>query len=217
VTGILEGGRGIAAIIVVANHSCSPSQSNLINENLVVFVISTTANGDFPTSSLSFWKFLLRSNLPKDILSDLSFTTFGLGDSSYSRFCWPSRKLNKRLKGLGAEELIESGEGDDQHYLGIEGSLRPWMDKLWETLDQVLPPKHEGEEILGDNEALPPRIRVTLRESQALTGNTASSSKGLSTGWRWAKLTKMQRITSKNHWQDVRLVEVQDEQGQAIE
>ena len=64
------------------------------------------------------WHMLLRANLPPDILEDLNFAVFGLGDSSYDKFCWAAKKLSRRLLSLGAQELVERGEGDEQHSLG---------------------------------------------------------------------------------------------------
>lgn len=211
------------AVAALTIHPPPPVQTQLISEPLVLFVVSTSGNGDFPTSSLSFWKFLLRSTLPTDILSDLAFMTFGLGDSSYARYCWPSRKLNKRLKGLGAQELIDAGEADDQHYLGIEGTLRPWMDKLWDTLDEFLPPLEAGTCIMGDNEQLPPMIRVQVwgqsergRVARKSNGTGSSSSLLLAPGWKRARVAKMERMTSEDHWQDVRLIELEDCDGSAL-
>lgn len=194
---------------------------DLINEALVIIVLATTGNGDFPTSALSFWRFLLRSDLPVDILSDVTFATFGLGDSSYARFCWPARKLNKRLQGLGAYELIPSGEADDQHYLGIDGALRPWLDTLWSTLEHVLPAPAAGELTIPDDQPVPPSMEVRLdnrADKGALIGSLSTAETDvLDPGWRWARLTKNQRITASDHWQDVRLIEFEDAKGEKID
>jgi sulfite reductase alpha subunit-like flavoprotein len=180
-------------------------------------VISTTGNGDFPTPSLGFWKFLLRSTLPDDILGDLTYATFGLGDSSYVRYCWSSRKLNKRLRGLGAAELLEAGEADDQHYLGIEGTLRPWMDNLWATLEEVLPPMKAGEKLIGDEVLLPPKISVNIKDTRKEEHiHGVASSSMCPSGWEWARLKKVERMTSEKHWQDVRLIELEDERGREM-
>lgn len=45
----------------------------LINEKCVVFVCSTTGQGEEPDNMKGFWKFLLRKNLPKDILCNLRY------------------------------------------------------------------------------------------------------------------------------------------------
>jgi sulfite reductase alpha subunit-like flavoprotein len=64
------------------------------------------------------WNFLLRTDLPEELLHDFHYAVFGLGDSSYPKFNWPARKLSRRLEMLGAQELVPKGEADDQHYLG---------------------------------------------------------------------------------------------------
>lgn len=93
-------------------------QADLVAEELVIFIVSTTGSGQEPRSMTSFWNMLLRSDLPNDLFEDLTFTVFGLGDTAYEKFCWPAKKLHRRLLTLGAVELCEKGEGDDQHQLG---------------------------------------------------------------------------------------------------
>jgi sulfite reductase alpha subunit-like flavoprotein len=93
-------------------------QADLVTEELVIFVVSTTGSGQEPRSMTPFWHMLLRSDLPGDLFEDLTFTIFGLGDTAYEKFCWPAKKLRRRLLTLGAVELCEKGEGDDQHQLG---------------------------------------------------------------------------------------------------
>ncbi|XP_075026313.1 NADPH-dependent diflavin oxidoreductase 1 isoform X9 [Calonectris borealis] len=57
--------------------------ANLINELLVVFVCSTTGQGDPPDNMKMFWRFLFRKNLPPGSLCQLDYAVLGLGDSSY--------------------------------------------------------------------------------------------------------------------------------------
>lgn len=44
--------------------------SKLIYEPLIVFVCSTTGQGDPPENMRNFWRFLLRKSLPKNSLSN---------------------------------------------------------------------------------------------------------------------------------------------------
>lgn len=60
-------------------------QAQLIHEKVVVFVCSTTGQGDEPENMRQFWKFLLRKSLPLDSLKGLNVAVLGLGDSSYSK------------------------------------------------------------------------------------------------------------------------------------
>ncbi|CAG8457692.1 10979_t:CDS:10 [Ambispora gerdemannii] len=155
---------------------------NLINESLVVFVCSTTGQGEEPDNMKKFWKFLLRKNLPNDILSHLKFTVFGLGDSSYLRYNWPAKKLYKRLLQLGAQSIHPRGDGDDQHYLGYDGALDPWLSGLWEILMNEFP-------LPSGMEIIPPDI--------------------ISDGEFFARILKNERITSHDHFQDVRHMELE--------
>jgi len=46
---------------------------NLVYETLVVFVASTTGQGEEPENMKNFWKFLLKKNLPGDSLRNVKF------------------------------------------------------------------------------------------------------------------------------------------------
>ena len=61
----------------------------MLRYELVIFVISTTGQGDIPGNATSFWKSLLRKKLPPTCLSRLKFSIFGLGDSSYQKYDSP--------------------------------------------------------------------------------------------------------------------------------
>lgn len=106
----------------------------LINENLIVFVCSTTGQGDEPENMKKFWQFLLRKNLPTNSLQDLNFACLGLGDSSYEFYNYAAKRLRKRLLNLSAKELIPIGLCDDQHDHGHGAAAIPWIDSLWKTL-----------------------------------------------------------------------------------
>lgn len=115
----------------------------LINEYLVVFVCSTTGQGDEPDNMKHFWRFLLRKNLPIDCLNGLNCAVLGLGDSSYAKFNFVAKRLNKRLQQLGANILIPTGLCDDQHDLGPSGVYENWLNSLWEKLS-ILGPLPSG-------------------------------------------------------------------------
>lgn len=106
----------------------------LVNEQFVIFVCSTTGQGDEPDNMKSFWKFLLRRSLPNDFLNDLRFGVLGLGDSSYEKFNFVAKRLNKRLQQLGGTMLVPTGLCDDQHDLGPSAVYVDWMNKLWDEL-----------------------------------------------------------------------------------
>ncbi|KAG9392224.1 Flavodoxin [Carpediemonas membranifera] len=78
--------------------------ADVLGHDLVLFVVSTAGNGDFPPASNSFWQSLSRW---RDSLS-IRYDILGLGDSSYSRFCQAANDLDEVLQTLGARRISES-------------------------------------------------------------------------------------------------------------
>ncbi|KAK5900433.1 hypothetical protein CgunFtcFv8_025393 [Champsocephalus gunnari] len=83
--------------------------AGLISESLVVFVSSTAGQGDPPDNMKNFWKFVFRKSLPVGSLRNLDCAVLGLGDSSYPKFNFVAKKLQKRLLQLGASALLPCG------------------------------------------------------------------------------------------------------------
>ncbi|KAI0430395.1 hypothetical protein F5Y09DRAFT_229212 [Xylaria sp. FL1042] len=141
---------------------------DLLQYPLVIFVISTTGQGDLPKNTRSFWKSLLRKRLPPNCLRQVNFTTFGLGDSSYFQFNWAARKLHKRLEQLGAVEFLPRGEADERHEEGIDGTFLPWCLTLQTYLEKEfpLPP---GLSPIPPDVQLTPKFTIELVEQDATT------------------------------------------------
>ena len=85
------------------------------------------------------WKFLLRKSLPPNSLAGQRFGVLGLGDSSYAKFNHVAKKLNKRLVQLGGIQLLPPGLGDDQHDLGPDFVIDPWLESFWNLALQLYP------------------------------------------------------------------------------
>uniref|UniRef100_A0A0E0JNN4 NADPH-dependent FMN and FAD-containing oxidoreductase n=1 Tax=Oryza punctata TaxID=4537 RepID=A0A0E0JNN4_ORYPU len=128
---------GCPAVDVLPMDNFDPSC--LPSERFVVFVVSTTGQGDPPDSMKGFWRYLLKKNLGARWLEGVRYAVFGLGDSGYQKYNFAAKKLDKRLLHLGAEPIIQVGLGDDQHPSGYEGALDPWLLSLWESLNQTTP------------------------------------------------------------------------------
>ncbi len=75
----------------------------LQKESLVLFVMSTQGDGEFPQNAISFYEKL---NVSTTDLSALSFAILGLGDSSYPLFCNAGILLEKVLVEKGAKPLL---------------------------------------------------------------------------------------------------------------
>lgn len=105
----------------------------------VIFVVSTTGDGEVPSNMKHTWSFLLRKHLSSSALDQVEFCILGLGDSSYAKFNSASRKLHKRLLQLGAKAMLPLCLGDDQHPRGYFTALDPWLETLWTILLDKFP------------------------------------------------------------------------------
>ncbi|EPZ36052.1 Flavodoxin/nitric oxide synthase domain-containing protein [Rozella allomycis CSF55] len=165
---------------------------DLPNEKVIIFVCSTTGDGEAPEQMVNLWKFLLKRSLPGDFLADVSCSVFGLGDSSYAKFNYPAKKLWKRLIQLGAKMIGDRGDGDDQHPLGVDGAFLPWIKSVWEGLRNVLQCDVDKQEITS----LPSKYKFIEKEeynTDILKDNSAF-------------VVKNERITTFDHFQDIRLI-----------
>eukprot|EP01135_Chromosphaera_perkinsii_P003525 Nk52_evm25s246 gene=Nk52_evmTU25s246 len=190
--------------------------SQLINEQLVIFICATTGQGEPPDNMKRFWKFLLRRNLPADSLCRLLFTIFGFGDSSYAQYNFMAKRLYNRLVQLSANSFYGRGMGDDQHELGPDATLEPWLEGLWNRL-LVTYPLPKGVEIIRKDVTPPPRYRIRTLEGLKYEGTRdhtfeaggVNQVPGRSSEWPLCgQMTVNKRLTSENHFQDVRHIEI---------
>ncbi|KAL9045714.1 MAG: hypothetical protein Q9214_001288 [Letrouitia sp. 1 TL-2023] len=210
--------------------------SSLAQFSFVVIIISTTGQGDVPFNARTFWKELLRKKLPLSYLQNVTFTTFGLGDSSYPKFNWAARKLHKRLLQLSANEFYPRGEANERHDEGLDASWVPWSTDLRYHLLQKFP-LGEGFSPIPDNVLLEPRwLLATTPEvarigdagknarddvqlsevyapinkqglTQSSIGHALNSSTNEGSVQLDAVLQMNRRLTPESHWQDVRHLE----------
>uniref|UniRef100_A0A3Q2QA66 NADPH-dependent diflavin oxidoreductase 1 n=1 Tax=Fundulus heteroclitus TaxID=8078 RepID=A0A3Q2QA66_FUNHE len=194
--------------------------AHLISESLVLFVCSTTGQGDPPDNMKSFWRFLFRKSLPAGSLSCLDCGVLGLGDSSYPKFNFVAKKLHKRLQQLGAGMLLPVGLADDQHDLGPDAVVDPWLGSFWEKV-LVLYPSLSDVEPLRDDEPLPPSYTFHFLDEKADQSEErpgAGSEETVPSASRpfAARMLSNTRVTEPTHFQDVRLIEF-DISGSNIE
>ncbi|XP_058014928.1 NADPH-dependent diflavin oxidoreductase 1 isoform X5 [Ahaetulla prasina] len=196
--------------------------ANLIHEPLVVFVCATTGQGDPPDNMKNFWKFLFRKNLPPTSLCQMDYAVLGLGDSSYPKFNFIAKKLHRRLLQLGGSPLVPAALGDDQHDLGPDAVIDPWLLSLWEKI-LALWPLPSGLHVISPDILLPPKytfqfldeassdLRKAVLQPEDALGDVPSDRNPFC-----AQMVSNQRVTSESHFQDVRLIEF-DITGSAIE
>lgn len=83
--------------------------SKLEKESLVLFIVSTQGEGEFPQNAVAFYEKLKVSEVN---LSHLNFAVLGLGDTSYPLFCNAGILLDEVLERTGAKRLLPLVKAD---------------------------------------------------------------------------------------------------------
>ncbi|XP_058380593.1 NADPH-dependent diflavin oxidoreductase 1 isoform X4 [Diceros bicornis minor] len=161
----------------------------------------------------NFWRFIFRKNLPSTSLCQMDFAVLGLGDSSYAKFNFVAKKLHRRLLQLGGRALLPVCLGDDQHELGPDAAVDPWLHDLWEKVLGLYPvPLHLG--IIPPGVPLPSKFTLhflqeapsTCSEEQHVTRTDPQGPPSELQPFL-APMVTNQRVTGPLHFQDVRLIE----------
>ncbi|KAK8771991.1 hypothetical protein V5799_024763 [Amblyomma americanum] len=175
--------------------------TELIKEKLVVFVCATTGQGEEPDNMKCFWSFLLRKSLPLNSLQAMRHCVIGLGDSSYLKFNFTAKRLYRRLGQLGAQCLLDPLYADEQHELGVDGMLDPWLVEFWKIVMDLYP---------LPNGCLPVSEEILPAPKYAINCDTASVVTPRLSNEKLFNATVVcnQRVTSPDHFQDVRLIKL---------
>ena len=112
--------------------SLTEKKFTLEKEALVVFVVSTTGEGDPPDTMCKFFRRLKKKTLPGNHLENCRYALLALGDTNYTNFCNNGKALDKRLLQLGARQIYDTGYADDA--VGLELVVEPWIEGLWPAL-----------------------------------------------------------------------------------
>lgn len=102
------------------------------NYDYVIFLCSTTGNGEFPENAFQFWKNVKKRTLEKNTFESLKFSVCALGDTNYSMFCFSGKSLNRRLLQLGATEIMpifcmDAVEDDEEEFEKYVNQLLPML------------------------------------------------------------------------------------------
>lgn len=123
----------VADICCLSQHD----KYNLERERApVVFVVSTTGDGEPPDTALKFFKNIKKKTLPTDHYAHLNYAILALGDTNYANFCNCGKTIDSRLQALGGKHFYATGHADDG--VGLELVVDPWLEGLWSALKGAL-------------------------------------------------------------------------------
>jgi sulfite reductase alpha subunit-like flavoprotein len=141
-----------------------------------IFVVATTGDGEAPHNMQEAWKVLLRKDLAVNSLADMEFALLALGDSTYAKYCAAARRLDVRLRQLGAKRMIELGYADEQSEEGTWGDVDRWVQGLWAVLEPLstrllLGEMNQLSTVHGELEPVQPfKVHAVTREPGTVEG-----------------------------------------------
>ncbi|EPN9382650.1 NADPH-dependent assimilatory sulfite reductase flavoprotein subunit [Cronobacter malonaticus] len=158
----------------------------IAQEKLLVVVASTQGEGDPPEEAVALHKFLLSKKAPK--LDGTAFAVFGLGDTSYERFCQAGKDFDTRLAELGAERLLDRVDADVEY----QAAAQAWRQRVVDVLKARVPKEAPSQAAFTASGA------VNLVDSTPYTKESPLT----------ATLSVNQKITGRHSEKDVRHIEI---------
>eukprot|EP00928_Gymnodinium_smaydae_P019150 TRINITY_DN17317_c0_g5_i2.p1 TRINITY_DN17317_c0_g5~~TRINITY_DN17317_c0_g5_i2.p1 ORF type:complete len:794 (-),score=152.86 TRINITY_DN17317_c0_g5_i2:146-2356(-) len=158
--------------------------NELPEHSRILAIMATAGQGDMPKSAVKFWEQMetFVETASPDFMKDTKFAVFGLGDSSYVFFNEAAMQVEKAFTKLGAERIMDTGMGDDQHDGRFDTVLEDWTPDYFDNIEapappqELSPPSHlvemldpstEVEEYVPHGSKL---VRLTLKKSTVPEG-----------------------------------------------
>ncbi|CAG2162563.1 unnamed protein product [Oppiella nova] len=190
--------------------------SQLIDEKIVLLIVSTTGVGEEPNNMKNFWNFIRRRDLPNDSLCSVFVSVIGFGDSSYERFNFVAKKLHKRVLALGAKPFMDLVLGDEQHDCGPNAVIDPWLQVFWSRVCELLSLSPDLSQIQDSDQLFSPSFKVNFVDKkweQSYKNNFQEMHQTVQHFHKHnpylAKVLSNERITSEDHFQDVRHIKLE--------
>jgi len=181
------------------NYMSVGELSTWIAGSIVIFVVSTTGQGDTPKTMDVLWKALCKKSLSQELFKGMKFAVIALGDSSYPKFNFVGKRLFRRMMQLGGKPILNICLGDDQHDLGYEGVVDPWLEEFWHLCaPKGFEPESEYDwDCSFHLQSLPPTIDVDYLKIDG-TGVKMTE----------VQLIENRRLSHVDHFQDLRLISI---------
>ncbi|ETS29523.1 sulfite reductase [NADPH] flavoprotein, alpha-component [Photorhabdus temperata] len=158
----------------------------IAQEKMLIVVASTQGEGEPAEEAIALYKYLYSKKAPK--LSDTEFAVFGLGDTSYEKFCQAGKDFDNRLNELGAKRLLDRVDSDVEY----QEAAAQWRKRLTEILKQRIPAQTNTAITSVQSESVHEVFSTSYTKQAPLT----------------AALATRQKITGRGSDKDVRHIEI---------
>ncbi|XBW38166.1 hypothetical protein QEN19_003761 [Hanseniaspora menglaensis] len=181
----------------------STSETKLSN---IIIVSSTTGQGELPSfiKKSALWQFLKRKDLSDTFFNGINFYFLGIGDSLYVKFQHAIRLLKLRF--------IDRLGGNFKHKIEIDvsgmrgnGSVEAAFPEFVKLVKQEISGSDNLNKYIDDKVYIPIGPVLSIQEGDD-NNNCISVPIELSEEWIKSSVISNTRITSKDHFQDVRSV-----------
>ena len=115
---------------VLALDDYNPAE--LTQEQLVLVVTSTFADGELPGNARKFHAWVREQ--PRGAFDGLNFSVMALGSTVYPRFCAAGATLERELMRIGGNRVIPMHQGDE--IKGQADTFRQWLDLVARLLGE---------------------------------------------------------------------------------
>jgi sulfite reductase alpha subunit-like flavoprotein len=152
----------------------------------IIFITSTTGNGDAPENAGRFVRYIKRKQTAESLpFQHCAFSVLGLGDTNYDQFCAVGKLVDKKMIELGGTRAKDTACADEA--TGLEDVVEPWLDTVFSDIQKACvavagAPASESEKDLSTKETTSTPAPTEQQKSQIVAGAPASESeKDLST------------------------------------
>ena len=95
-----------------------------------------------PRTFADGWRKTATDGRMPDMLENMHFCTFGLGNRSYEHFNAAAKQVDKALTSLGGKKMMKITLGDDDK--SLEEDFEEFKPALWRQLEKTFQLKAEG-------------------------------------------------------------------------
>ena len=121
---------GISSAVIPMNKI---DVESLPEKKKLVLMTCTYGAGEFPAMAQEFWENLSDESLDDDFLEGVEFGVFGLGSKAFKQFCEAAHQLDERMEELGAERVVDCGEGNEKDPQQYKTAFEPWSKEAVEA------------------------------------------------------------------------------------